>query len=563
MVYGRRRARQSPEHRGSPAVAQSTSAAGGTPVVYTTPRLSVNTGDSNGSNYVGRGGDDETDTAYRLATNYGHSVGEGNHSNASTPVANIVTPGREMQMRTSVSCTPQGAMALKYPYNCPLCFEYFADILYTPGCCGNYICVQCCVEYLGTQGISSDSANINEVLAKLKKDQLKDSSDTSSGNSCKVSCPQCLNSARPYVPEKVEKDISSIGATGVGGAEGVEAELVVERAILPTATPVKYSEGIAYNTGTDSGVNGGAIAGIAQVNSIMDSPRPDTITTPSASAFASASTSSPATSSTSGSPSTHSDIDRGENTGGGGREREEGEVAASTGQPRSVSGRGGRPPLPTSSMGINTNINTNNSSSTNVVSIIPKIKMPLHSPVKVGDSFETLKRKMRMGSFKRELEGEGEGQDRSDNAGTIGDDGVNSSSSNNNSPTKINSNGNNSDMSNIENIENQGNGINDNENNNIDNSSSNSPTKSNDGTNTDPDPDPLEDSDDGLDTRPAEDIQSLLNGVTEPDTTDPIDTTDMTGTKAVMAVNSYVDSCVREALQSHVNVISVGSVGAE
>ena len=80
MMYGRRQ-RGAEERRNSP---QSTPRGlEGTPVVYTTPRLSVNTDDSSGSGYVGMGGADETDTSYRLAAHYGNSAygGSGYHSN--------------------------------------------------------------------------------------------------------------------------------------------------------------------------------------------------------------------------------------------------------------------------------------------------------------------------------------------------------------------------------------------------------------------------------------------------------------------------------------------------
>jgi hypothetical protein len=66
--------------------------------------------------------------------------------------------------------------------------EHFADVLMTP-CCGNYSCVQCTLDYLSTKDIISDSASINEVLAKVNK------------RNNDLTCPQCMQNG--YCPMKV------------------------------------------------------------------------------------------------------------------------------------------------------------------------------------------------------------------------------------------------------------------------------------------------------------------------------------------------------------------------
>jgi hypothetical protein len=115
------------------------------------------------------------------------------NSRASTPEVGVVfvTPRREISMRSSMSTTPTGQLMASYPYYCPLCMEHFSDILYTPQCCGNYICAQCCIDYIATQGIITNTGSINESLNKLQREC-----------NAQTMCPQCMTC--PFLPAKVE-----------------------------------------------------------------------------------------------------------------------------------------------------------------------------------------------------------------------------------------------------------------------------------------------------------------------------------------------------------------------
>ena len=123
------------------------------------------------------------------------------HSESSfiLPQSDMITPRREMQMRSSVSCTPHGEQALEFPYYCPLCMEHFSDI-FVSECCNNYTCLQCCIEYLGTQSIKSDSASINEVLGRVHA-KAKSSAGGSDGDGTILQCPHCRQAG--YCPSKV------------------------------------------------------------------------------------------------------------------------------------------------------------------------------------------------------------------------------------------------------------------------------------------------------------------------------------------------------------------------
>jgi hypothetical protein len=108
-----------------------------------------------------------------------------------------VTPRREMRMRSSISETPNGEMEKIYPFYCPLCMEHFADILATPECCGNYICVRCVREYCETQGVDVPiGSSINDLISRLIKESKGGPEATH------ISCPQCMKS--PYLPAKVK-----------------------------------------------------------------------------------------------------------------------------------------------------------------------------------------------------------------------------------------------------------------------------------------------------------------------------------------------------------------------
>lgn len=120
---------------------------------------------------------------------------------AALPKALEVTPRRESNMMSSISFTPTADVESIYPFYCPLCMEHFADILATPKCCGNYICVRCLKDYCATQGLEIvDGFSINDVLFKLHE-----AGGSSVGG---ISCPQCM--VTPYLPEKVAMSESRV-----------------------------------------------------------------------------------------------------------------------------------------------------------------------------------------------------------------------------------------------------------------------------------------------------------------------------------------------------------------
>ncbi len=136
------------------------------------------------------------------------------HSSCDTSLSNTenVTPRREINMRTSIPQTPYGEQVAQYPYYCPLCMEHFKDILVSP-CCGNYTCIQCCIDYLDMQGITSESASINEVLERLQRMTGRSVSSQATVGSRQTStnqkvlpksihCPQCMQNG--FLPHKVK-----------------------------------------------------------------------------------------------------------------------------------------------------------------------------------------------------------------------------------------------------------------------------------------------------------------------------------------------------------------------
>ena len=129
-----------------------------------------------------------------------------------TPLKSMsqVTPQREANMRSSLPYTPYGDLVAQFPYYCPLCMEHFKDVLVSP-CCGNYTCVQCCIEYLETKGLASPfsgPSTINDLLLQLQHmvaaaAAAAAGSGSGSGSSTttraqkaavatSISCPQCM-----------------------------------------------------------------------------------------------------------------------------------------------------------------------------------------------------------------------------------------------------------------------------------------------------------------------------------------------------------------------------------
>lgn len=101
----------------------------------------------------------------------------------------VITPRREVALRSSVPFTPCGNEAHRYCYYCPLCMEFFESILKTK-CCGNYICLKCTLEYLNAKGLLAES--VKELVGN---NQLKS-----------VCCPHCFTIG--FDPQFVESEES-------------------------------------------------------------------------------------------------------------------------------------------------------------------------------------------------------------------------------------------------------------------------------------------------------------------------------------------------------------------
>jgi hypothetical protein len=63
---------------------------------------------------------------------------------------------RENSLNMFVPFTPAGDAVNIYRYYCPICMAYYQDILKT-NCCGNYVCLRCCKDYLLAQGLEAES----------------------------------------------------------------------------------------------------------------------------------------------------------------------------------------------------------------------------------------------------------------------------------------------------------------------------------------------------------------------------------------------------------------------
>lgn len=81
--------------------------------------------------------------------------------------------------KLSIPYTPVGDEADIYKYYCPLCMQFFTEILKSP-CCGNYICVDCFKDYLISKGI--DKTMTKDVDNMLENVILED-----------IVCPHCTH----------------------------------------------------------------------------------------------------------------------------------------------------------------------------------------------------------------------------------------------------------------------------------------------------------------------------------------------------------------------------------
>lgn len=81
--------------------------------------------------------------------------------NTINDMKSMVSPGREFALMASVPYTPVGDDINRYKYYCPICMNYFKDILKSQ-CCGNYACLSCCKDYLAAHSLIADS--VNEII---------------------------------------------------------------------------------------------------------------------------------------------------------------------------------------------------------------------------------------------------------------------------------------------------------------------------------------------------------------------------------------------------------------
>jgi hypothetical protein len=71
------------------------------------------------------------------------------------------SPGQEPVQ--SVPYTPHGDEAAIYKYYCPLCMQYFREIMKMK-CCGNYLCISCCKDYIRAKRIDMTGLDSNILI---------------------------------------------------------------------------------------------------------------------------------------------------------------------------------------------------------------------------------------------------------------------------------------------------------------------------------------------------------------------------------------------------------------
>jgi hypothetical protein len=131
----------------------------------------------------------------------------------------VITPRREQDLYESIVDTPVGVYAHIYKYYCPLCMEYFRDI-FKSACCGNYTCVLCLTQYLGTKGISGPTP---AVMLSVK-------------NSAKLSrcpCPHCFTVGLAMELVLTHEDVRDYSRS---------KDVSDEKKRLPAVSPVKIGD---------------------------------------------------------------------------------------------------------------------------------------------------------------------------------------------------------------------------------------------------------------------------------------------------------------------------------
>lgn len=139
----------------------------------------------------------------------------------SVPSLMLLTPGREENLNCSVAKTPVGKDVHEFRYYCPLCMEFFKDILKSK-CCGNYSCIRCIKDYLQGKGMLVptsnhlfDSVHMEKICCphcftvglNLRPVELQDAPrdyyTSSTSSACSSSLPCSSSGLEPVSPVRV------------------------------------------------------------------------------------------------------------------------------------------------------------------------------------------------------------------------------------------------------------------------------------------------------------------------------------------------------------------------
>jgi len=121
---------------------------------------------------------------------------------SSPPSFLLLSPLREAALAESIPFTPAGEQASVFKFYCPLCMEFYKSILKSGQCCGNYICLGCTLDYLGTKNLKGLSS-CNDIMAAQA--QLK----------C-IACPSCSTTGfhpKIVLSDETVRDYSYVVAT--------------------------------------------------------------------------------------------------------------------------------------------------------------------------------------------------------------------------------------------------------------------------------------------------------------------------------------------------------------
>jgi len=119
-----------------------------------------------------------------------------NNNNCTIKPINIsISPSRIQNLNSHIPDTPRGNDVNNYPYYCPLCMEYYKDVLRTH-CCGNYVCKPCSTTFVESRGIEVGS--VNDLLMLHSNDMMQSL----------LSCPHCgSDTFKPSLVELTDMNI--------------------------------------------------------------------------------------------------------------------------------------------------------------------------------------------------------------------------------------------------------------------------------------------------------------------------------------------------------------------